>query len=74
MQTLSDIHLLALLADDVPNGDLTTQALGIAAQAAQMEFRARQSMTVAAVEEAARLFELAGAQCMEGCTNTCGVG
>ena len=63
MQTLSDIHLLALLADDVPNGDLTTQALGIGAQAAQLEFRARQSMTVAAVEEAARLFELAGAQC-----------
>ncbi len=61
MQTLSDIHLLALLADDVPNGDLTTQALGIGQQKAHLEFRTRQSMTIAAVEEAVRLFELAGA-------------
>ena len=62
MQRLSDTHLLALLADDVPLGDLTTQSLGIGAQAAQLRFAARQPMTVAATEEAVRLLELAGAQ------------
>jgi len=61
MQRLSDTHLLALLADDVPLGDLTTQTLDIGAQAAQLTFAARQPMTVAATEEAARLLELAGA-------------
>jgi molybdenum transport protein len=61
MQRLSDTHLLSLLADDVPFGDLTTHALGIGAQAAALTFAARQPMTVAAVEEAARLLELAGA-------------
>jgi len=58
---LNDAHLLALLADDVPHGDLTTQSLGIGAQSAQLEFRARQPMTLAAVEEAVRLFVLADA-------------
>jgi molybdenum transport protein len=54
--------LLAFLCDDVPFGDLTTQALGIGVQAAALTFAARQPMTLAAVEEAARLLELAGAQ------------
>ena len=62
MQSLDDLHLLALLHDDVPSGDLTTQALGIGAQVAQLAFHARQPMTVCATEEAVRLFELAGAQ------------
>jgi molybdenum transport protein len=62
VQRLSDTHLLALLADDVPYGDLTTQALGIGAQAVALSFAARQPMTLAATEEAARLLELAGAQ------------
>ena len=59
---LGDPQLRALLADDVPYGDLTTQALDIGAQAARLEFRARQPMTVAASEEAVRLFTLAGAE------------
>jgi len=63
MRVLNDHQLAALLFDDVPFGDLTTQALGIGRHAARIEFRARQAMTVAASEEAARLFELAGAQC-----------
>ena len=62
MRSLNDHHLQALLDDDAPCGDLTTQALGIGAQTAQLEFRARQPMTVCATEEAVRLFELAGAQ------------
>lgn len=62
MQTLNDKHLLALLEDDVPCGDLTTHALGIGEWPARLEFRARQAMTACATEEAVRLFELAGAQ------------
>lgn len=62
MPALSDHQLQALLEDDVPCGDLTTQALGIGAQRAQLVFFARQAMTVCATEEAVRLFELAGAQ------------
>jgi molybdenum transport protein len=59
---LSDAELLALLHDDVPSGDLTTRALGIGGQAAELGFFARQAMTLCAIEEAARLFELAGAR------------
>jgi molybdenum transport protein len=61
MPTLKDHRLQALLDDDAPCGDLTTHSLAIGAQPAQLEFRARQAMTVCATEEAARLFELAGA-------------
>ncbi len=59
---LNDTHLLALLADDLPHGDLTTETLGIGNQAAQLDLRARQPMTLAASEAAVRLFQLAGAQ------------
>jgi molybdenum transport protein len=62
MQRLNDGQLLALLADDVPFGDLNTLALGMGGQAAHLSFAARQAMTVAGSEEAARLFELAGAR------------
>lgn len=61
MLALSDHDLAALLRDDVPNGDLTTQALAIGADSGHIEFRARQPMTVCCSEEAARLFDLAGA-------------
>lgn len=62
MQTsaLSDASLAQLLAADVPYGDLTTETLGIGLRPARLSFRARQAMTVCAVEEAARLFHLAG--------------
>jgi molybdenum transport protein len=62
MKTLPDHTLQAWLEDDVPCGDLSTHALGIGAQPAQLEFRARQAMTVCATEEAARLFDLVDAQ------------
>lgn len=61
MRALHDAQLCALLDDDVPNGDLTTDSLGIAAQAAHLSFRARQPLCLSAIEEAARLFELSGA-------------
>jgi molybdenum transport protein len=51
----------ALLAEDVPHGDLTTQALGIGAEPAKIRFAARQTVVVACMEEAAHLLQAAGA-------------
>ena len=62
MSVLSDAQLHSLLQDDVPCGDLTTHSLGIGTEPAQLDFHARQVMTVCGTEEACRLFELAGAQ------------
>jgi molybdenum transport protein len=62
MPALGDHELLALLQDDVPCGDLTTQALGNGTQSACLTFQARQAMTICGTEEAVRLFELAGAR------------
>jgi molybdenum transport protein len=59
--SLSDSELLRLLADDVPFGDLTTASLGIGGVPGNLLFQARQPMRLCAIEEAARLFELAGA-------------
>jgi molybdenum transport protein len=59
---LPDATLLALLADDVSCGDLTTESLGIGAREGRVVFRARGPMTVCGSEEATRLFELAGAR------------
>ncbi|MCP5159109.1 MAG: ModD protein [Gammaproteobacteria bacterium] len=58
---LSDAALSRLLADDAPVGDLTTESLGLQGQPGRLEFHARGAMTVCGVEEAVRLFELAGA-------------
>ncbi len=60
MIVLSDSALDALLAQDVPYGDLTTDSLGIADQPARMRFAARAAMVLAGSEEAARLVEKAG--------------
>jgi len=57
---LGDAALLALLADDVSCGDLTTEALGIGQRCGQIAFRARREMVVCGSEEAARLFALVG--------------
>jgi molybdenum transport protein len=50
-----------LLAEDVPFGDLTTDALGIADAPGTIRFFARDPMTVCGVEEAVRMFQLCGA-------------
>jgi molybdenum transport protein len=59
-RALGDAQLQALLDEDAPCGDLSTAALGLAAEPGQAEFRARGAMVAAATEEAARLFELCG--------------
>jgi len=53
-------ELERLLDDDVPNGDLTTEALGIGAQAGVMEFTARDPMVLALAEDAAAIIGLCG--------------
>lgn len=57
---LSDTALHQLLADDVPHGDLTSEALGIGRRVGRLVFAARGPMTLCGVEEAAQLFALAG--------------
>jgi molybdenum transport protein len=56
----SRAELEQLLADDVPYGDLTTDALGIGAATGTMQFTARDAMVLALVEDAAAIIELAG--------------
>ncbi len=58
---LPDDDLARILREDVPHGDLTTGALGIAARPGRLEFRARQAMRLCGTEDAARIFGLAGA-------------
>ncbi|CAO3414951.1 ModD protein [Azospirillum doebereinerae] len=60
MIVLPDSALDALLAQDVPYGDLTTDSLGLAGRPATMRFAARAAMVLAGTEEAARLIEKAG--------------
>ncbi|MGY3450920.1 molybdenum transport protein [Bradyrhizobium sp. USDA 4353] len=63
MPTIATQHdLETLLRDDVPHGDLTTEALGIGAEPGQMEFTARDRMVLAMAEDAAALIELAGSR------------
>ncbi|MGJ5178347.1 ModD protein [Bradyrhizobium oligotrophicum] len=63
MPTTATKHdLEILLRDDVPYGDLTTEALGIGTEAGQMLFTARDRMVLALSEDAAALIELAGAR------------
>src|SRR5208337_1181755 len=50
-----------LLAEDVPNGDLTTLSLGIGTMPGAMEFRARQDMIAAGTEIAADMIRRVGA-------------
>jgi hypothetical protein len=49
----SRTELEQLLADDVPYGDLTTDALGVGAAPGSMEFTARDKMVLALAEDAA---------------------
>jgi molybdenum transport protein len=56
----SRAELEQLLLDDVPYGDLTTDALGIGSASGSMQFSARDTMALALVEDAAAIIELAG--------------
>jgi molybdenum transport protein len=56
----SRAELEDLLDDDVPYGDLTTDALGIGAVPGTMAFTARDRMVLALAEDAAAIIELAG--------------
>lgn len=57
---LRDAVLEGLLAEDVPFGDLTTDALSIGGRPGEVCFRARRAMVACCTEEAVRLFTLAG--------------
>jgi molybdenum transport protein len=61
-RALSDAALQALLAEDAPYGDPTTDGLDIRDEPGRMSFSARAAMVVAGTEEAARVVELCGAQ------------
>jgi molybdenum transport protein len=56
----SRAELERLLADDVPYGDLTTDALGIGAAPGSMAFAVRDKMVLALAEDAAAIIELTG--------------
>jgi molybdenum transport protein len=58
--TAEDLSLL--LREDAPYGDLTTRSLDIGGQPARLAFTARDPMVACGIEEAAGLFELAGAE------------
>lgn len=62
MPALTTADLERLLDDDVPYGDLTTEALGIGAQAGVMEFTARDPLVLALAEDAAALLRLCGCE------------
>lgn len=61
LSALPDAELTRLLLEDCPYGDLTTTSLGLAGRDARLTFSARGAMTVAGIEEAARMFALSGA-------------
>ncbi|MEX8517391.1 MAG: ModD protein [Leptothrix sp. (in: b-proteobacteria)] len=55
-----DDALRALLLEDAPHGDLTSRALGLGAEPAQIRFEARGAMVLAGIEAAARMLVLCG--------------
>ena len=61
---LDDSELHRLIAEDCPYGDLTTVSLGIEALPARLTFKARGAMSLAGIEEAARMFALCGASAL----------
>ena len=61
MTIVHDDELLAILRDDCPYSDITTEGLGIGGAAATLRMTARQDMVLCGVEEAVRMFALMGA-------------
>jgi molybdenum transport protein len=62
MERLDDDELRRWLREDSPYGDLTTRSLPLGEHRGTLRFDARGAMRVAAIEEAARLFELCGCE------------
>ena len=62
MDRLCDDELRRWLHEDAPHGDLTTRTLKLGDSPGRLRFEARRAMRVAAIEEAARLFELCGCE------------
>lgn len=62
---LTDDRLLAMLREDVPYGDATTQGLGIGEQPGQASFVARDTVVACCVEEAERIMLLAGCRSVQ---------
>ncbi len=62
MERIDDDELRRWLREDAPHGDLTTRALQLGERRGTLRFAARGAMRVAAIEEAARLFELCGCE------------
>ncbi|WP_156922007.1 ModD protein [Azorhizobium doebereinerae] len=60
MREWSPERIEALLAEDVPHGDLTTHLLGIGAQPGRMRFQMRRPGVVCGIEAAAQLVRAAG--------------
>jgi molybdenum transport protein len=58
---IPDARLDALLVEDAPHGDLTTESLGIGALPGALSFTARERFVAAGVDEAVRLLARAGA-------------
>lgn len=58
---LNDMDVDRLLAEDVPYGDLTTEALGISDRPGRLTMAARGDMVICCVEEAAGLLQRLGA-------------
>lgn len=62
MPAATTAELERLLDDDVPCGDLTTEALGIGAASGVMQFTARDPMVLALAEDAAAIIRLCGCE------------
>ncbi len=62
MDRMTDQDLDALLAQDVPCGDLTTELLGIAGAPGVISFAARETMILGAIGDAAAMFSRAGGE------------
>lgn len=69
MARIADAALAVLLAEDAPHGDLTSDTLPLGAARGRVQLRARQPMVASGIEEAARLFEMAGATAQPACAS-----
>lgn len=60
MRRLSDAVLTAILEEDAPHGDLTTEGLGLEGRPARITYAARDAMVLCGSEDAERMLGLCG--------------